>query len=99
MASVASLSAGVQLGLLLAVATAATSMLGFLYKHRGAVLAPEVEFRRPIYSTFVLFSSGWYTIGIVVAFGSWCLHVAALALAPISLAVSYTHLTLPTILR
>ncbi len=77
-----------QLGLLLAVATAVTSMLGFLYKHRGAVLAPEVEFRRPLRSTFVLFRSGWYTLGIVVALGSWFLHVGALALAPISVVQS-----------
>ena len=82
------MSASVQLGVLFAVATAAGSMLGFLFKHRGAVRAPEVAFRRPIYSTFVLFRSGWYTIGVIVALGSWFFHVAALALAPISLVQS-----------
>lgn len=82
------MSASVQLGVLFAVATAAGSMLGFLLKHRGAVRAPEVVFRRPVYSTFVLFRSGWYTVGIVVALGSWFFHVAALALAPISLVQS-----------
>lgn len=81
-------SASVQLGVLFAVATAAGSMLGFLFKHRGAVRAPEVVFKRPIYSTFVLFRSGWYTVGVVVALGSWFFHVAALALAPISLVQS-----------
>lgn len=63
-------------------------MLGFLLKHRGAVRAPEVTFRRPIYSTFVLFRSGWYSLGVTVALGSWFFHVAALALAPISLVQS-----------
>lgn len=70
------------------MATAIGSMLGFLLKHRGAVRAPEVVFRRPLYSTFMLFRSGWYTLGIVVALGSWFFHVAALALAPISLVQS-----------
>lgn len=82
------MSASVQLGVLFAVATAAGSMLGFLLKHRGAVRAPDVNFSRPIYSTFVLFRSGWYTLGVAVALGSWFFHVAALALAPISLVQS-----------
>lgn len=82
------MSASVQLGVLFAVATAIGSMLGFLFKHRGAVRAPEVVFRRPLYSTFVLFRSGWYTLGVVVALGSWFFHVAALALAPISVVQS-----------
>ena len=79
------MSLSVQVGLALAVATALTSIVGFLYKHRGAVLAPAVDFRRPVWSSLVLFRSGWYTLGIVVAMGSWGLHVAALSLAPISL--------------
>jgi len=79
------MSLSVQVGLALAVATAVTSIVGFLYKHRGAVLAPAVDFRRPVWSSLVLFRSGWYTLGIVVAMGSWGLHVAALSLAPISL--------------
>jgi hypothetical protein len=78
-------SLSVQIGLLLALATALTSIVGFLYKHRGAVEAPDVQWRRPVASSLALFSSRWYTLGIVVAMGSWGLHVAALALAPISL--------------
>src|SRR3954453_16965403 len=78
----------VQVGLLLALATAFTSIVGFLYKHRGAVEAPPVELRRPIRSSLVLFRSGWYVLGIVIATGSWGLHVAALSLAPISLVQS-----------
>ena len=82
------MSFGVQIGLLLALATAFTSVVGFLYKHRGAVAAPEVEWRRPVRSSLRLFRSGWYTLGILVATASWGLHVAALALAPISLVQS-----------
>jgi hypothetical protein len=82
------MSLSVQLGLLLAVATALTSIVGFLYKHRGAVQAPEVDFRRPVRSSLVLFRSGWYVLGIVISMASWGLHVAALALAPISLVQS-----------
>ncbi|MDO8210922.1 hypothetical protein [Conexibacter sp. CPCC 206217] len=82
------MSLSVQLGLLLSLATALASVLGFLYKHRGAQLAPEVDWRRPLHSTFVLFRSGWYTIGILVALGGWFFHVGALALAPITLVQS-----------
>ena len=78
----------VQLGLLLALATAFASIVGFLYKHRGAVESPPVEARRPVRTSLALFRSRWYTIGIIVATASWGLHVAALALAPISLVQS-----------
>jgi drug/metabolite transporter (DMT)-like permease len=81
-------SLSVQLGLLLSLATALASVVGFLYKHKGAQLAPEVDWKRPVHSTFVLFRSGWYTLGIVVALGGWFFHVGALALAPISLVQS-----------
>ena len=63
-------------------------MLGFLYKHRGAVESPPVEARRPVRTSLALFRSRWYTIGIIVATASWGLHVAALSLAPISLVQS-----------
>jgi len=75
----------VQLGLLLSVATAFVSILGFLFKHRGAVDAPPIDARHPVRSTVALFSSKWWTLGILVATGSWFLHTAALALAPITL--------------
>src|SRR4051794_20756 len=82
------MSLSVQLGLLLALATAFFSVLGFLYKHRGAVQSPTVELGRPVRSSLALFGSRWYTLGIVIATGSWALHVAALSLAPISLVQS-----------
>jgi drug/metabolite transporter (DMT)-like permease len=75
----------VQLGLVLAVATALASIVGFLYKHRGAVESPSVDWRRPLWSSVVLFRSRWYTVGVLIAMAGWGLHVAALSLAPISL--------------
>ncbi len=75
----------VQLGIALAVATALASILGFLYKHKGAVESPRVDWRRPLWSSVALFRSRWYALGVLVAMGGWGLHVAALSLAPISL--------------
>jgi drug/metabolite transporter (DMT)-like permease len=71
--------------LLLALGCAAVGMLGLLMKQRGAALAPPVEWRRPLRSTFALFSNRWWTIGVLVATAGWGFHVAGLALAPISL--------------
>jgi hypothetical protein len=81
-------SLSVEIGLLLALGTAFASIVGFLYKHRGAVESPAVNWRRPVWSSLVLFRSRWYALGIAVAMGSWGLHVGALALAPISLVQS-----------
>jgi hypothetical protein len=78
----------VQLGLLMALVTAFMSVLGFLPKERGAVLAAPVEWRRPLASTVALFRSPMFVLGCVVATTSWGFHVAALALAPISLVQS-----------
>jgi len=75
----------VQLGLVLALATAVASLVGFLLKARGAVESPDVEWRRPVRSSLRLFRSRAYSLGMAVAMGSWGLHVAALSLAPISL--------------
>jgi hypothetical protein len=78
----------VAIGLLLALCCAVVGLLGFLFKQRGAVDAPEVQLRHPWRSTKALFSNRWWTLGIVVATGGWVFHVAALALAPISLVQS-----------
>ncbi|MDQ3759145.1 MAG: hypothetical protein M3331_04290 [Actinomycetota bacterium] len=79
------MSFSVQIGLLLSLATAFASVLGFLYKHRGAIAMPEVDMRRPLRTSFALFRNPWYTLGIVTATVGWGFHVGALALAPISL--------------
>lgn len=82
------MSLSVQIGLLLALATAFASVLGFLYKHRGAIESPAVEMRHPIRTSLALFSSRSYTLGILIAVAGWGFHVGALALAPISLVQS-----------
>jgi multidrug transporter EmrE-like cation transporter len=79
------MSIGVQIGLLLALATALASVTGFLLKARGAVESPDVDWRRPVRSSVALFRSRTYAIGMAVAMASWGLHVGALSLAPISL--------------
>jgi drug/metabolite transporter (DMT)-like permease len=75
----------VQIGLLLALGCALATNLAFLWKHRGAVAAPDVNIRHPVASAKGLFGSKWWTIGFSVALVAWVLHVAALGLAPISL--------------
>jgi hypothetical protein len=82
------MTVSVELGLLLALLTALGSVAGFLYKFRGAREAPAVDLRRPLKSSVALFSSPLYSLGILIALGSWGLHVAALTLAPISLVQS-----------
>src|SRR5260370_40739835 len=82
------MSFSVALGLLLALGTAFGSVAGFLYKFRGARQAPAVGLRRPLHSTAELFRSPLYALGILIALGSWGLHVGALALAPVSIVQS-----------
>jgi drug/metabolite transporter (DMT)-like permease len=74
-----------QLGILLSLVCALATNLGFLLKHRGACAAPAVSLRHPIASAAGLFCSKWFTIGLLVAIVAWILHVAALALAPLSI--------------
>jgi drug/metabolite transporter (DMT)-like permease len=76
---------GVIAGLALALACAAATSISFLFRHRGAVLAPPVEVRHPLRSAAGLFRSRWFAVGWAVAVGAWMLHVGALALAPLSI--------------
>ena len=72
------------LGIALALACAAATQLGFLCKHRGASAAPRVEWQRPLRSARALLGSKWFAIGLGIGAGAFLLHVAALALAPLS---------------
>jgi drug/metabolite transporter (DMT)-like permease len=74
----------VELGIGLALVCAAVTQLGFLCKHRGAARAPQVRLRQPLRSARELFASRWFALGMAVAAAAWLLHVAALALAPLS---------------
>ena len=73
------------IGLILALASALATNVAFLFKHRGAVLAPPIQARHPLRSAAGLFRSKWFLIGWIVAIVAWGLHVGALALAPLSI--------------
>jgi drug/metabolite transporter (DMT)-like permease len=81
---VTSVSLAVGLGLACALLSAVGTNLAFLFKHRGAVAAPDVDVRHPWRSTVALFKSKWWSIGWGVAAIGFALHAAALSLAPIS---------------
>jgi hypothetical protein len=72
------------LGILLALACAFVANLGFFYKYRGANDVPKVQVLHPLRSVRALYSSKWFTLGMITATASWGLHVAALAMAPMS---------------
>ncbi|MBV9943251.1 MAG: hypothetical protein JO262_14085 [Solirubrobacterales bacterium] len=72
-------------GILLALACALATNVGFLYKHRGACAAPAVDIRRPLATAAALFASPLFTIGWVIGAGAWVFHVAAMSVAPLSL--------------
>jgi hypothetical protein len=72
------------LGILLALACALATNIGFLYKHRGACAAPAVDMRRPFRSARALFASPLFALGMLIAAGAWAFHVAAMAVAPLS---------------
>ena len=73
------------LGILLALACALTTNVGFLFKHRGACAAPAVDIRHPLRSAKALFASKLFAIGMLIASAAWIFHVAAMAVAPLSL--------------
>ncbi len=80
-----SVSLGVGVGLICALLSALGTNLSFLFKHKGAVAAPDVDMRHPLRSAIDLFRSKWWSIGWGVAAVAFALHVAALTLAPISI--------------
>ncbi|HTA32252.1 MAG TPA: hypothetical protein VK721_02415 [Solirubrobacteraceae bacterium] len=72
------------LGIFLALLCAFVANLGFFYKYRGANSVPKVDVKHPLRSAKQLYSSKWFTLGMIIATASWGLHVAALSLAPMS---------------
>src|SRR4051794_41831300 len=73
------------LGIPLALACAVATQLGFLYKHKGANEAPQVDIRHPFRTARQLYACKWFAIGMAIATGAWFFHVAALPFAPLSL--------------
>jgi drug/metabolite transporter (DMT)-like permease len=72
-------------GVFLAGVSALLSQVGFLFRHRGAVHAPDVDVRRPLASAAGLFRSKWWSIGYALAFVAYALHVGALTLVSLSI--------------
>jgi drug/metabolite transporter (DMT)-like permease len=72
-------------GLGVALLCALASNVAFLCRHRGASSVPPVEWRRPLGSAKSLWLARWFAIGMGVALVAWLLHIAAMALAPITL--------------
>jgi drug/metabolite transporter (DMT)-like permease len=72
------------LGLAFALGSALSTNLGFLFKQRGAVVAPAIRLRNPLRGAAGLFRSRWFLVGWAVSVLAWGLHVGALSLAPLS---------------
>src|SRR2546423_12169738 len=75
----------VHVGIFLALLCALATNLGFLYKHRGACAAADVDWKHPLRSGASLFRSKWFALGMLVAVRAWGLHGGALAIGPLSL--------------
>jgi hypothetical protein len=75
------LAVGLGVALLCALAT----NVAFLCRHRGACTVPTVDWKKPWQTSKALWSARWFAIGMGVALVAWLLHVAALAIAPITL--------------
>ena len=90
----------IPLGMLLALLCAFATNLSLLLKYRGARAAPAVSLRHPVRSARGLLRSRCFSLGMLAAIVAWCLHVSALALAPLSLirAISSAGLVLLTVL-
>src|ERR1700704_1601009 len=73
-----------ELGILLSLACAFVANLAFFYKYRGANSVAKVNISHPFRSARALYSSKWFTLGMLTATASWGLHVAALSVAPMS---------------
>jgi hypothetical protein len=76
------------LGIMLALACALATNVGFLFKHRGACSAPSVDIRHPLRSARSLFASKLFAVGMAIASGAWIFHVAAMSVAPMSVVQS-----------
>jgi drug/metabolite transporter (DMT)-like permease len=72
------------LGIFLALLCAVASNLAFFFKHRGACEACAVDIRHPLRTAKSLYSSKWFTMGMLIGGAAWGVHVAAISLAPLS---------------
>jgi hypothetical protein len=74
-----------ELGLVLALASAFALNWGFVVQHGAASVLPPLRVRRPLHSLRLLFANARWLVGFLVGIGGWVLYVAALKVAPLSL--------------
>src|SRR2546423_6053185 len=72
----------VHVGIFLALLCALATNLGFLYKHRGACAAADVDWKHPLRSGASLFRSKWFALGMLVAVGAGAPPAAAEGVGP-----------------
>lgn len=72
------------LGIALALVCALASNVSMLLKQRGAAQAPSVDVRRPVRTAIGLWSKKAFAFGMLLGGAAWVVHVAAIALAPLS---------------
>jgi drug/metabolite transporter (DMT)-like permease len=78
-------TAGLELGLTLALASAVALNWGFVVQHGAAAVLPPLRLRRPLASLRILFANARWLVGFLVGIGGWVLYIAALKVAPLSL--------------
>ncbi len=72
------------MGLLLAAGCAVATNVASVLKHRGANAVPAFRVESPIRSLRMLLRSRWFAVGLALAQVAGILHIASLALAPMS---------------
>ncbi len=77
------------IGLGLALSASLAQGSGYLCQHLTAAERPPVSIRRPLRTLGSMLSSGWWRIGLLLGVTGFLLHLAALALAPISLVQAF----------
>ena len=68
-----------------ALACAVVTQVAFLLKQRGARAVSMVRLDRPLQGAKALLTSPWFALGMGASAVAWVLHLAALALAPLSM--------------
>ena len=68
-----------------ALACAVVTQIAFLLKQRGARTANTVRLDRPLQGARALLGSPWFVLGMGASGVAWVLHLAALAVAPLSI--------------
>ena len=79
----------IAIGLGLALAASLSQSGGYLFQHVSAAVRPPVSIRRPIRTLEAMLTAPWWRVGLMLAIAGFLLHLAALALAPISLVQAF----------